>query len=160
MLYKKYQMYNDSIEIMVPSHLTLTNSFLQSHYNWMSDDRRVVVNVAKGGSDLDEESLLVRLDEYYRGFCKDVNNFECLAIKKRRVNGRSYGEIRYNSEMTGYRFYNIFMLGYFEGAEIVVTLQCMHADIKAQERIFENISDSLRILRKKKIETGEKEYDS
>lgn len=160
MLYKKYQMYGDSIEIMVPSHLTLNNSFLQSHYNWMSNDRRVVVNVAKGGCNLDEESLLLRLDEYYRGFCKDVNDFECLAIKKRRINGRSYGEIRYSSEMTGYRFYNIFMLGYFEGTEIVLTLQCMYADIKTHERIFENISDSIRILRKKKIETGEKEYDS
>ena len=160
MLYKKYQMYDDSIEIMVPSHLSLTNSFLTSQYNWMSKDRRVVVNVAKGGSDLDEDSLLLRLDEYYRGFSKDVSNFECLNIKKRRVNGRSYGEIRYSSDMTGYRFYNIFMLGCFEGAEIVLTLQCMQEDIKAQEHIFDNISDSLRILRKKKVETGEKEYDS
>ena len=52
------------------------------------------------------------------------------------------------------------MLGCFEGAEIVLTLQCMQEDIKAQEHIFDNISDSLRILRKKKAETGEKEYDS
>ena len=160
MLYKKYQMYSESVEIMVPSHLTLTNSFLTSHYNWMSDDRRVVVNVAKGGSDLDEDSLLSRLDEYYRGFCKNITNFECIAIKKSRVSGRFYGEIKYSSEMTGYRFYNVFMLGCFEGAEIVLTLQCMYDEIKTQERIFENISDSLRILRKKKIETGEKEYDS
>ena len=160
MLYKKYQMYDDSIEIMVPSHLSLTNSFLTSQYNWMSKDRRVVVNVAKGGSDLDEDNLLLRLDEYYKRFSKDISNFECLNIKKRRVNGRSYGEIRYSSDMTGYRFYNIFMLGCFEGSEIVLTLQCMQDDIKAQAHIFDNISDSLRILRKKKIETGEKEYDS
>jgi len=152
-------MYEENIEIMVPSNLNLTKSFLTSQYNWMSDDRKVTINFTKGGSDLDEEGLLLRLDEYYRGFSKDISGFECLNIEKRRINGRYYGEIRYNSEMTGYHFFNIFVLGFWEGAEIILTLQCMENDKKSNLHVFDNISDSIRVIRKS-IKTGEKEYDN
>lgn len=144
MLYKKYQMYDERMEIMVPSSLKMSNAFHTTQYNWASEDRTVVVNVTRGGGDLDEEGLYVRLDEYYRGFCKSVSDFDCLQIKKRTVNGCAYGEIRYTSDMTGYRFYNIFMLGSLEGRELVVTLQCMDRDMKANLHMFEIISDSLR----------------
>lgn len=137
-------MYDGRMEIMVPSSLKMTNAFLTAQYNWASEDRRVVVNVARGGSDLEEEGLFVRLDEYYRGFCNNVSDFDCLHIKKRIVNGYAYGEIRYTSDMTGYRFYNIFMLGSLEGRELIVTLQCMDKDVKTHLHMFEIISDSLR----------------
>lgn len=130
MLYTKYQMYDERMEIMVPSHLKMTETFLAAQYNWMSDDKKVIINVMRGGSDLEEEELYLRLEEYYKGFRKDTSNFECLHIAKRSVNGYSYGELRYTSDMMGYRFYTIFMLGSFEGRELVLTLQCMDKDAK------------------------------
>lgn len=160
MLYKKYQMYDDKVEIMVPSHLKLTNTYLTSQYNWMSDDRKVVINVARGGSDLDEENLLLRLDEYYKGFNKDISEFECTRVYKRKINTHSYGEICYLSDMSGYKFYTVFLLGCFEGREMIITLQCMEQQIKQNEHIFENIADSLRIKKKQNMIEEEEKYDS
>lgn len=167
MLYKKYRLYDDGMEIMLPSHLHILteerhtsgqearmgDTFV-SKYNWLSDDRRVVINVTCGGNELTQESLLQRLQDYYAGFQSRAVEFECLKVTKRRINGYDYGELQYRSEMMGYAFFNIFILGIYEGREIIVTQQCMERDIKAWMPIFMNISESLRILRRK--QEGEK----
>ena len=162
MLYKKYVLYKEGMEIMVPSHLhmlTQENHIagkearmgdrMLSNYNWISDDRRVVINVTSGGNELTKENLLLRLQDYYTGFQNNVVEFACLKVTKRWINGYDYGELQYRSEMMGYAFFNIFILGVYEGKEIILTLQCMERDQKAWLPIFMNVSDSLRILRKK-----------
>lgn len=162
MLYKKYVLYNDGMEIMVPSHLHMLTQEkhivgqearmgdrMISNYNWLSDDRRVVINVTSGGTELSQENLLIRLQDYYVGFQNNVVEFDCLKVTKRWINGYDYGELQYRSEMMGYAFFNIFILGVYEGKEIILTLQCMERDKKALLPIFMNISDSLRILRKR-----------
>lgn len=55
--------------------------------------------------------------------------------------------------MTGYCFYNIFLLGNYRNREFIVTIQCMEGDRAANAHIFENISDSIRILRKQEEDT-------
>ena len=149
MLYKKYRLYDDRMEIMVPSNLKLTDSLGSSLYNWISEDKKTVIHVARGGADLEEDDLNMRLNEYYKRFSKDITNFECMRIAKRRMNGRTYGEMQYTSCMTGYCFYNVFLLGSYEDRELIVTLQCLNCDKAANAHIFENISDSLRLLRKR-----------
>lgn len=162
MLYKKYRLYDNGMEIMIPSHLHILThekhttgqevrmgDRILSRYNWLSDDRRVVINVTSGGNELLQENLLLRLQDYYAEFQKDVVEFVCLKVTKRRINGYDYGELQYRSEMMGYAFFNIFMLGIHEGKEIILTQQCMERDQKALLPIFMNISDSLRILKKK-----------
>ena len=66
----------------------------------------------------------------------------------------------YTSDMMGYRFYNVFMLGALEGRELVLTLQCMDKDVKSHLHIFEIISDSIRILRNNNTEKAGGAYDS
>ncbi|MBQ2258251.1 MAG: hypothetical protein II247_06230 [Lachnospiraceae bacterium] len=155
MLYKKYRLYDEGMEIMIPSHLKQADSFIPSAHSWMSEDRRLVINVARGGADLPEMNLSLRLNEYYKKFSKDISNFECRHIKKRRINGQTYGEMQYLSQMMGYCFFNIFLLGAYEGRELIVTIQCIHYEAKANMHIFENISDSLRFLRKRKEDMGD-----
>ena len=66
--------------------------------------------------------------------------------------GYEYGELQYSSQMMGYEFFTIFILGSYEGREIILTQQCMESDKKKWMPIFMNISESLRVKRKKKEE--------
>lgn len=149
MLYKKYHLYGEGMEIMIPSGLKLTDSFGSPPYSWIDEDKKIVVNVARGGADLTSEELNIRLNKYYKGFSKDITHFECIRIAKRSVSGQTFGEIQYLSHMMGYCFYNIFLLGSYEGRELIVTIQCLDDNRAANVHIFENIADSLRLLRKR-----------
>lgn len=164
MLYRQYSLYKDGMEIMIPSHLHMLteethasgqearmgDTFV-SNYNWLSDDRRVVINVTSG-NEIMQDNLLQRLQEYYDGFKAQVNEFECLKVTKRRINGYDYGELQYSSQIMGYEFFTIFILGSYEGKEVILTQQCMERDKKKWMAIFMNISESLRVKRKKKEE--------
>lgn len=145
MFYRKYQLYDDKLEIMLPANLNETKGFFTTQHTWVSDDKKIVVNISKNGTELDESQILLRMDEYYRGFERDILQFECIKINKCVINFQTYGEIRYISDMMGYQFYNIFLLGCFENKEVVVTLQCMSKDEKEMEHVFDNIIDSVRI---------------
>lgn len=165
MLYKKYRLYEDGMEIMIPSHLHIVEEEKHAsgqearmgdrfvaNYSWISDNRRVVINVTGGANNLTQEQLLERLHSYYDEFSDGASEFECIKIDKRWINGYDYGELQYRSEMAGYGFFNIFIIGIYEGREIVLTQQCMERDKKIWMPIFRNISESLRILRKRKQE--------
>lgn len=165
MLYRKYPLYKEGMEIMIPSHLHMLteekhisgqsvrmgDTFV-SNYNWLSDDRRVVINVTVGGNEITQDNLLLRLQEYYDGFKAQVTEFEALKVIRRRINGYDYGELQYRSEMMGYAFFTIFILGSFEGKELILTQQCMERDKKKWMPVFMNISESLRMKRRKKEE--------
>lgn len=148
MLYKKYRLFDEGVEIMIPSDIKPADTFVLSQNSWLSKDRRTVVNATMGGAGLDEKSLGFRLNEYYKRFSRDIRDFECLSIKKRDINRRTYGEIIYLSSVTGYHFYNIFLLGNYMDREFTVTIQCIEGDREEYTHIFENISDSIRILKK------------
>ncbi|MBO5145570.1 MAG: hypothetical protein J6C19_08565 [Lachnospiraceae bacterium] len=153
MFYKKYRLYDEGMEIMIPSGFKPADYFGVSQYSWTAEDKRVVIHVARGGADLAADELNKRLNEYYKGFHRDITCFECTHIAKRSVSGQAFGEIRYLSHMMGYCFYNIFLLGSYEGRELIVTLQCLAHDRTANAHIFENISDSLRLLRRQENDT-------
>lgn len=147
MLYKKYRFYNEGVEVMIPSCLKESASYAMLQNSFISDNKRVIVNIARGGSDLTQEQLDARLEDYYRGFARDVLAFDCLKINKRQFLGDLFGELRYLSNMMGYGFYNVFILGIYGGRELIVTMQCMADEITDNERMFENIADSIRILK-------------
>ena len=149
MLYNTYHLYDEGMEIMIPSNLERTDTFGSSQYSWLSKDRKTVVNVTRGGADLTVEEIDLRLNEYYKGFCRGIKQFESQQIAKRMINGRSFGEIQYLSCVTGYCFYNIFLLGVYEGREVIVTIQCLKQEWEANARIFGLIIDSLRWLKKR-----------
>lgn len=146
--YTKYRLYDEGVEIMIPSEIDPADSFVPGQNSWLSKDKKTVINVTRGGDDLTEENLGSRLDEYYRGFCKDVSQFDCRKVSRRTINTRSFGEIQYLSRMTGYSFYNMFLLGCYGGKELVVTIQCVESSRTENAHIFEFISDSIRILKK------------
>jgi len=114
----------------------------------MSGDKKTVINVTRGGADLTDENLNNRLNEYYRKFCKDVSHFECRKISQRAINRRTFGEIQYLSHMTGYCFYNLFLLGSYRERELIVTIQCTEGGRLEEKNMFEYVADSIRILRK------------
>lgn len=148
MLYKKHCLYNGGIEIMLPSYIKESEAYTLGQNSFTSENRRVVVNITRGGGDLTQEQLITRMNEYYRSFAKDVPEFECLQINKRHFLGDRFEELRYLSSMMGYKFYNVFILGIYGGRELIVTMQCMQEDAADNERIFDNIADSIRILKK------------
>ena len=153
LFYRKYRLYDEGIEIMIPSDIEPADSFVPSQNSWMSKDKKTVINVSRGGEDLTETNLNNRLNEYYRRFCQDISHFECERISRRTINRKTYGEIQYLSHVTGYCFYNIFLLGSYMERELVVTIQCMESSREENEHIFENISDSIRVLRRQGEDT-------
>lgn len=148
MLYKKYHLYDEGVEIMIPSDIQPSESFLSSQNRWLSKDRKTVICISRGGADLTEDNLNSRLNEYYKGFCREVCHFQCRHIIRRTVNRSVFGEIQYTSRVTGYPFYNVFLLGSYQGRELVITIQCMEHQWTANEHIFENIIDSIRIMKR------------
>ena len=153
LFYTKYRLYDEGIEIMIPSDIEPADSFVPSQNSWLSRDKKTVINVTRGGEDLTEKNLNNRLNEYYKCFCKDVSHFACERISRRTINGRIYGEIEYLSHVTGYCFYNIFLLGSYMDRELVVTIQCTESSREENAHIFENISDSIRTLRRHEEDT-------
>lgn len=148
LFYTKYRLFDEGIEIMIPSDMKPANAFASSQNCWLSKDKKTVINVTRGGEDLTEQNLNNRLNEYYKHFCKDISHFQCEKISRRTINRRIYGEIQYLSHMMGYCFYNIFLLGSYMERELVVTIQCMESSRTAYAHIFENISDSIRVLKR------------
>ncbi|HBA50959.1 MAG TPA: hypothetical protein DCZ91_24815 [Lachnospiraceae bacterium] len=148
MLYKKYHLYDEGVEIMIPSDIKPAESFLSSQNSWLSKDKKTVIHISRGGADLTEENLNNQLNEYYKGFHRDVCHFKCRHIIRRTINRRVFGEIQYTSCVTGYHFYNVFLLGGYQGRELVITIQCMENQWAPNEHIFENIIDSIRILKR------------
>ena len=45
MLYRTYRMYNNCMEIMVPSSLSAGTTSPIAQYHWQSEDKKVVVDV-------------------------------------------------------------------------------------------------------------------
>lgn len=159
MLYKKYPLFDNKMEIMLPSKLRMiTNEKITdekllrvgdirlSQYTWVSADRKIVAGIIAGGSDMKDNELTEKMQAYYSKYKKDIQNFNCHSIIRRKINGSEYGQMIYSSEMMSYGFYNVFMLGAFEGRELIMTLQCMEAERKEQEHIFSIITSSIKIL--------------
>ena len=74
LFYTKYRLYDEGIEIMIPSDIEPADSFVPSQNSWLSRDKKTVINVTRGGEDLTEKNLNNRLNEYYKCFCKDVSH--------------------------------------------------------------------------------------
>jgi hypothetical protein len=148
MFYSVYEMYDEGMQIMIPSHLKQTKSLLASQYTWSSDDKKTLINVTRGHTDLEEDNLESRLDEYCRRFSKSVKGFDCKCVKKRSIQLRPYMELRYRSKMARYEFFNIFLLGIYEGRELIVTIQYLEDDSDYDVYVFENIEDSIRVNKK------------
>lgn len=149
MLYKKYVIYEDTMEIMVPAFLKMERERFLSGYNWFSEDRKMAINVARGSDALNDERLYLRMGEYYKRFSSNMAGFECNKISRREIYGRSYGEMRYTTDVSGYCFYNVFMLGRLRGRELVINLQGVEDGGDEIGHIFDNVSASVKIFDKK-----------
>lgn len=144
MFYKKYFLYNNGIEMILPTNLVMEDSLLLPQYYWFSEDRKTVVNVARGN--IVNRELDIRLSEYYKEFVRNISRFHCNRIARREINGFSYGEMQYTSFMMGYHFFNYFLLGDFRERELLMIIQCMSNDIGEYAHVFENVLDSLKII--------------
>lgn len=151
MQYEKYRFYDDGVEMMIPSCLKEPTSRFGVQNSFISDNNRVIVNVARGGAGLTQEQLEMRLEAYCKGFAKDLSAFERLKVNKRQFLGDSFIDLRYFSDMMGYQFYNVFILGIYEERELIVTMQCIRNEATENERIFDTIADSIRILKKDRV---------
>jgi hypothetical protein len=135
------------MEIMIPSHIKEAASMLSEQHLWVSKDRKIRINISRGSADLDDDGIGGRLGEYYHDYCKDINGFRCRYIKKRKIYKRQYGELRYFSKMMGHDLFTMFLLGAYEGRELIFTIQCIAEDSEHNMRIFENIADSLKVTK-------------
>lgn len=143
-----YALFEGKMEVLIPSQLQPQNSMNGldlCQYAWASADGKVMVNVTRGALDLQEKELLMRLQDYYVGYIRDVQGFHCHHIRRRSINGFEYAELQYQAEMMGYLFYHVLILGVFQDSELIISLQCMDADRKEFEHVFSNIADSIQI---------------
>ncbi|MDE7207068.1 MAG: hypothetical protein K2N90_07930 [Lachnospiraceae bacterium] len=148
MQYEKYRFYDNGVEVMIPSCLKESTSRFGVQNSFVSDNNRVIVNVARGGAGLTQEQLEMRLEAYCKGFAKDLSAFECHKVNKRQFLGDLLIDLRYFSAMMGYQFYNAFVLGIYENRELIVTMQCTRNEAAENEYMFDAIADSIRILKK------------
>ena len=146
MLYKKYTIFDNTMEIMVPSCLKMEQERFMAGCNWFSQDKKMAVNAAKGSGDLSDEGLYLRLGEYYKRFSANMAGFECGKISRRDICGRPFGEMRYTTDILGYSFYNVFMLGRLKDRELVINMQGVDGGDGEIRGIFDNVSASVRIF--------------
>lgn len=160
MLYRKYPLFDSAMEIMLPSSLIQVDNrndakdsnssknvgdTLFAHYAWVSEDRRVVINVTKGYSTMSEGKLIERIQNYYEIYRRDIASFNCKSILKKSIYGKEFGEMVYTSATMGHDFYNVLLTGVLQDGEVLVTLQCLESELPKYERIFSNIVDSIKI---------------
>ena len=148
MQYEKYHFYDDGVEVMIPSCLKEPTSQFVIQNSFISDDKSMIVNVARGKDCFTQEQLEPRINEYCKGFAKDVSKFKCLKIHKRQFLNDLFVDLRYSFSMMGYSFYNAFILGIYGDRELIVTMQCMQNDTIDNERMFDIVADSIRILKR------------
>jgi hypothetical protein len=139
-------MYDDGLEIMIPTGFNMVEPIMSSQYMWISKDGNAIISVNRGNADLTCEGIDDRIEEYHKAFAQNTIGFDCKLIKKRVIYKRTYAEIRYISQMTGYDIFNMFLLGEYEDRELVVTIQCVENDARMGIRIIENITDSLKVV--------------
>lgn len=150
MQYETYHFYDDGVEMMIPFDLKEQPSQFGVQNSFVSENRRVVLNVARGKDGMTQAQVELRMDAYYREFEQDVPAFECLKRKKRQFLGESFADLRYRSNMMGYQFYNAFLLGIYDSRELIVTMQSVGNEAAKIERTFDMIAESIRILKKEK----------
>lgn len=150
MQYEKYRFYDDGVEMAIPSCLKEPDSRFFVPNSFVSDNKRVIVNISRGTGGLIREHLEARMDEYYKEFAKAVSDFECLKRDKRQFLDDMFVDLRYLSDMMGYPLYNAFILGIYGGRELIVSMQCMQNETVDYEQIFDYIAGSIRILKKDK----------
>lgn len=148
MQYEKYRFYDDGVEMMIPSCLKKATSKFVVQNSFVSDNKRVIVNIARGRDDMTQEQLETRMDAYCRTFAKDVPKFECLKIYKRQFLGDLFIDLRYRSDMMGYPFYNVFILGVYGARELIVTMQCVQNEVTDNKHMFDIVADSIRIQKR------------
>lgn len=147
MFYKKYFLFDEEVEIMLPSILTAATTPFPLQYYWTSQDEKITVYITRGGSMDATEEFDTRLNEYYKRFGRDFSRFVCNHIAKRKINGRSYGEMRYTSYMMGYPFFTIFLIGTYKARELLILIQHVGNEFEEDLYIFENVLDSVKIAR-------------
>jgi len=151
MQYETYRFYDGEVEMMIPSCLKQPISWPVVQNSFVSDNKRVIVNITRGAGSLTQDQIGTRMNEYCRGFARDVQGYECLRVDKRQFLNDSYIDLRYLSNMMGYQFYNAFILGVYGGRELIVTMQCVRNEAAENEHIFDIIADSIRILKKNRV---------
>lgn len=148
MQYERYRFYDGGVEVMIPSCLKESTSQFAIQNCFVSEDKKMIVNIARGKDGFVQEQLEMRMDEYCKEVAEGVSKFECLKTQKRQFLDDSFVDVRYLSNMMGYQFYNAFVLGIYGGRELIVTMQCVQNATTEDERIFDFIADSIRILKR------------
>lgn len=148
MLYKKYSLYNNKIEIMLPSAFQMNGQ-----YSWCSNTQTVRVDVCMRAKLNQEQSMSLRLQEYYLFYKSHMEGFACKHIIKKQIWGREYGEMIYSSKQLGYGFFHVLLIGELEDEEVLLSLQCLEKEKTEMEHVFSIITDSVRMNTK----TGMKE---
>lgn len=149
MLYKKHQLFDNEIEIMLPSKFVRQDDLFRENL-WVSEDRRVVISITRGIKEVSEKELILRLQDYYLEYSQSVHGFKCMHIKKRVISGYEYAEMYYRSENLGYVIENVILLGSYRESELFMTFQCGQSDAKEYLHVFENVMDSITMIRKQK----------
>lgn len=148
MLYRKYELYEDAVDIMIPDNLTQTQDMFRD-YMWVSDDKKIVITLTQSLNGMNEKQLLMRLQDYYLEYQSAVKGFQCKYIKKHEIHRKEFGLMHYESEVMGYTIQNMVLLGVFEKQELVLTLQCGETNQEEQLHIFSNVIESLNIKERK-----------
>lgn len=147
MLYKKYYLYDNRIEIMLPSDYEQNNkSFYFSDYNWVSPDGKAVidVNIIENNGN---EKLIYVLQDYYLEYKRLLEDFSCRHIIMRKIYEEEFGEIKYYSLQYGYRAYSCLNLAILEDKLVTISISCFEEELESFDHIFSNIMDSVRIKR-------------
>ena len=140
MLYKKYSLKDNKIELMLPSDFERVDQ-----YAWCSKSQTVRVDFSMRDGLKQEQSTSIRLQEHYLFYKNHMEGFACRHIIKKQIWGREFGEMMYSSKQLGYGFFHVLLIGELEGEEILLSLQCLEKEKTEMEQVFSVITDSVRM---------------
>lgn len=149
MLYKKYQLFNGKIEVMIPSEFLFNQGgFELSEYNWTSVNEDLIIDCNLFENEDSENELTFLLQEYYLDYKRILSTFTCKHVIKKLNFDDEFGEMVYLSTNLGYRFYSCLNLAIVDGKILMLTMSCLMDSFEEYEHAFSNIADSIKILRK------------
>ena len=149
MLYKKYQLEDCKMEIMIPSDYVYNEEQIKlSPHVWSKKQEGAKISINIYDKDEPKE-IVFKLQDYYLEYQQLMKNFSCSHILKKSIHGIELGEMVYFSKSKRYKFLNYLLIGRVNNLEVILNLQEVCTDLERQEHVFLNVIDSI-----KRIEGG------
>ena len=153
---KEMLLFDDKYSITIPDsyreagkdEISKYGFTMEPDYVFIDPENRSCIAVKRGEYELQDEDIKKRLQEYYRVYERTTPGFEGGQLAVRDGDGYSVGAVNFKSTTLTSDVYNMAAITAVDNREIVCT---MHSDMQYAmdvARIFMDVANSIKIIRK------------